>query len=150
MPQIVYIKTDPRGVYVGAVRTEYPPMGAAYAPPAGWLVYEGPAEPGWAWDGSKAIRPDPLITALWEEADARAARGADANAREKYLWWMVDPTSSAERKRRITAVNAWADDIWQDYASASARVRAGDRAARLREPGDVPNCPWTFWDIANA
>jgi hypothetical protein len=133
--------------------------------PPGFVEYaDSSVQPGWLWDGTKAApRPavvapipfvttpeDPLIAALYTEAKRRADAAVDDSASKKYLSWKYDPTSSAARKQKIAEVEAWADTVWQMYATCKAAVKAGDRTIQLTPEADFPKCPWTFWDIAGA
>jgi hypothetical protein len=99
-------------------------------------------------EGTPIADPDPIpvdqrITDAWSKADAIAKSGADDNSRARYLTWMIDPASSAERKARIAAVTAWMDAIWTAYAAFKANP-----VGEFTPPEDP--CPFTFWQIAEA
>ena len=81
----------------------------------------------------------------YEKANALALAGVDLNARAKYNVWLISPTSSEVRKSAIWSVDAWSDDLWQEYGAVRARILAGDLSARFSF--STP-CPFTFWQIA--
>ena len=96
-----------------------------------------------------AAPADPAVarlSAAWQAADTAAREGIDDNARLRFVLWLIDPTSSAERRARIAACLAWADAIWADYATVKASILAG-RDTRIATPSP---CPYTFWEIASA
>jgi len=152
-------------VTVGAEQIVGSVLQSPDAVPPGFVEYaDASVIPGWLWDGTKAApRPvvvppppftdptaDPLIGALYAEAKRRADAAIDDSASKKYLSWKYDPASSAARKQKIAENEAWADSLWQMYATCKAQVKAGDRGVQLTPEAVFPKCPWTFWDIAGA
>ena len=83
--------------------------------------------------------------AAYEAANAMALAAIDLNARGKYQIWLISPASSQARKSAIWSVDAWSDDLWQEYGAVRARILAGDLSARFSF--STP-CPFTFWQIA--
>ena len=81
----------------------------------------------------------------YDKANALALAGVDLNARAKYNVWLISPASSETRKSAIWSVDAWSDDLWQEYGAVRARILAGDLSARFTF--STP-CPFTFWQIA--
>ena len=104
------------------------------------------------WPHGYEIRARPVdvrIAQAWEEADALALSGADHNSRAQFLAWLIDPNSSAERKARIHAVQAWMGGIWQTYGVFRAELLAGQTPPPF-SLSHIGPCPWTFWDVAGA
>jgi hypothetical protein len=123
-----------------------------WTPPEGCIGvrFDGPAGPGWTWDGTTAIPPPApvpvrttaeLISRAWAATDAACRAGADENSRARYLAWLIDPATSAAKREKILAVQAWMDALWLAYA-----------AYRANPVGDfvlpAVACPWSFWDVA--
>ena len=125
--------------------------------PSGWIETAPPTDllplgKAYQWDGKSwtvgidKLRSEQLIEALWGEADAMANKVADANARGRYLAWLIDPSTPAPAKALILKVQVAMDNMWKQYSIARAAIVAGAEPDPITAPVDVP----TFWDIAAA
>ena len=99
-------------------------------------------------DDPEYVDPAPCrIDAAWNAADAHA-KAIDENARFRYLAWLIDPTSSPDRRAKIRANLEWADSIWQQYAIVKAACLSGSPS--VYDPEAIGPPPHTFWEIAES
>lgn len=89
--------------------------------------------------------PTADIAAAWTAADEHANE-IDANARFRYLAWLIDPTSSLDRRAKIRDNLAWADLIWRQYATIKADCMGGTLSTY--DPKVLGSPPHTFWEVA--
>lgn len=85
-----------------------------------------------------------ILNQLYLEAEKRINSGADPNARERYLRWLMDPTASEIKKARIQEVFVWCDSIWDEYLALREILITKGNCPWYNK---TKPCPWSFWDI---
>ena len=86
------------------------------------------------------------IANAWQSAHDIAQQIADADARGRYLAWLIDPDLPASARAMIMDVQAAMDAVWTQYAIAKASIEAGGEPEPITAPESWPG----FWDIAAA